>query len=151
MQISRLALLLPLLTLAQPASAQMENFKPGPVFADFGATAPVQQSEPVAKDAIFKISFDVSTAAEPDKISRRQGKRQRRSDRAIAGTRRAILSLRSERGCPWHHQRRSAARGKNVSLRDDRARLAATAGLYRQSLLIGPASRDVEGRELQYS
>ena len=70
MQISRLALLLPLLTLAQPASAQMENFKPGPVLADFGATAPVQQSEPVAKDAIFKISFDVSTAAEPDKINR---------------------------------------------------------------------------------
>ncbi|MBQ0770932.1 MAG: DsrE family protein, partial [Sphingomonadales bacterium] len=70
MQISRLALLLPLLTLAQPALAQMENFKPGPVFTDFGATAPVQQSEPVAKDAIFKISFDVSTAAEPDKINR---------------------------------------------------------------------------------
>tara|TARA_R110001606_G_scaffold98982_3_gene218623 strand:+ start:13901 stop:14446 length:546 start_codon:yes stop_codon:yes gene_type:complete len=70
MQISRLALLLPLLALAQPASAQMENFKPGPVFADFGPTAPVQQSEPVAKDAIFKISFDVSTAADPDKINR---------------------------------------------------------------------------------
>ncbi|MEQ8743433.1 DsrE family protein [Parasphingorhabdus sp.] len=70
MQISRLALLLPLLTLAQPASAQMENFKPGPVFTDFAATAPVQQSEPVAKDAIFRISFDVSTAAEPDKINR---------------------------------------------------------------------------------
>ena len=65
----RLALL-PLLALAQPASAQMENFKPGPVFEKFGPTAPVQTSEPVAKDSVFKISFDVAKAADPDKINR---------------------------------------------------------------------------------
>tara|TARA_R110000824_G_scaffold211072_6_gene397064 strand:- start:1541 stop:2086 length:546 start_codon:yes stop_codon:yes gene_type:complete len=70
MQVSRLALLLPLLALAQPASAQMENFKPGPVFADFGPTAPVQQSEPVAVDAAFKIAFDVAKEADPGKINR---------------------------------------------------------------------------------
>jgi len=65
-----LVTLLPLLALAQPASAQMENFKPGPVFEDFGATAPVQMDVPVAKDAQFSIAFDVSAAAEPDKINR---------------------------------------------------------------------------------
>ena len=70
MQKFGLILLLPLLALSQPASAQMENFKTGPVFEDFGATAPVQTDEPVAKDAQFSIAFDVSTAAEPDKINR---------------------------------------------------------------------------------
>lgn len=65
-----LIMLLPLLALAQPASAQIKNFKTGPVFDDFGATAPVQQDEPVAKDTRFNIAFDVSTAAEPDKINR---------------------------------------------------------------------------------
>ena len=62
--------LLPLLALAQPASAQMENFRPGPVFEKFGPTAPVQTSEPVAKDSVFNISFDVAKAADPDKINR---------------------------------------------------------------------------------
>tara|TARA_R110000796_G_scaffold205698_10_gene321973 strand:- start:1003 stop:1554 length:552 start_codon:yes stop_codon:yes gene_type:complete len=65
-----LVALLPLLALAQPASAQMENFKPGPVFTDFGPTAPVEQSEPLAADSTFHIAFDVSTAADPDKINR---------------------------------------------------------------------------------
>ena len=65
-----LVALLPLLAIAQPASAQMENFKTGPVFEDFGPTASVQQSEPLAQDAMFKISFDTSTAADPDKINR---------------------------------------------------------------------------------
>ncbi|MDM8011128.1 MAG: DsrE family protein [Parasphingorhabdus sp.] len=65
-----LLLWLPLIALAQPASAQMENFKTGPVFQDFGATAPVQTDVPVAQDAQFNIAFDVATAAEPDKINR---------------------------------------------------------------------------------
>jgi|TARA_R100001244_G_scaffold39766_1_gene35668 intracellular sulfur oxidation DsrE/DsrF family protein len=65
-----LVMLIPLLTLAQPASAQMENFKTGPVFEDFGPTAPVQMDEPVATDAQFNLAFDVATAAEPDKINR---------------------------------------------------------------------------------
>ncbi|WP_417621968.1 DsrE family protein [Parasphingorhabdus sp.] len=67
---SKLALLMPLMALAQPASAQMENFKTGPVFEDFGPTAPVQEDEPVAADAAFKIAFDVAKEAEPDKINR---------------------------------------------------------------------------------
>ncbi|AMO72125.1 DsrE family protein [Sphingorhabdus sp. M41] len=70
MKIIRLALMLPLLALAQTASAQMENFKPGPVFESFGPTAPVEQSEPVAKDAMFNIAFDVATPAESGKINR---------------------------------------------------------------------------------
>ena len=65
-----LLILLPLLALAQPASAQMENFRTGPVFDDFGPTAPVEQSEPLATDARFSIAFDVATAADPDKINR---------------------------------------------------------------------------------
>lgn len=70
MRKSCLVALLPLLALAQPALAQMENFKTGPVFEDFGATAPVQMDQAVAKDAVFNIAFDVSTAADPDKINR---------------------------------------------------------------------------------
>ncbi len=70
MQIPRLVMLLPLLALAQPASAQMENFRSGPVFEEFGPTAPVQASEPLAKDTIFNISFDVAKAADPDKLNR---------------------------------------------------------------------------------
>ena len=62
--------LLPLLALAQPASAQMENFKPGPVFADFGPTAPVQTDQVIAADSVFNIAFDVATAAEPGKLNR---------------------------------------------------------------------------------
>lgn len=62
--------LLPLLALAQPASAQMENFKTGPVFEDFGATAPVRTDESLASDALFSIAFDVAKAADPGKINR---------------------------------------------------------------------------------
>jgi len=63
-------MLLPLLALAQPASAQMENFKAGPVFRDFGPTAPVETDEAVPKDTQFRVAFDVSKAAEPGKINR---------------------------------------------------------------------------------
>ncbi|ASK87049.1 DsrE family protein [Sphingorhabdus sp. SMR4y] len=62
--------MLPLLALAAPAAAQMENFKPGPVFETFGPTAPVQQSEPVSAEAQFAIAFDGATAADTDKINR---------------------------------------------------------------------------------
>ncbi|MGB5483916.1 MAG: DsrE family protein [Parasphingorhabdus sp.] len=62
--------LLPLLALAQPAYAQMENFKPGPVFEDFGPIAPVEQSKPLATDTMFNIAFDVAKAADPDKLNR---------------------------------------------------------------------------------
>jgi intracellular sulfur oxidation DsrE/DsrF family protein len=71
MHITRLIVVLPLLALAQfAAAAQMESFKTGPVFNDFGATAPVQQSQPVAKDTVFKVTFDVDKSAEPDKLNR---------------------------------------------------------------------------------
>jgi len=70
MRKSYLVALLPLLALAQPAAAQMENFKTGPVFEDFGATAPVQMDEPIAKDTLFHIAFDVKDAAEPGKLNR---------------------------------------------------------------------------------
>lgn len=71
MYVSRIVLILSLLALAQfAAAAQMENFKTGPVFNDFGPTAQVQQSEPVATDTVFKVAFDVSKAAEPDKLNR---------------------------------------------------------------------------------
>jgi len=63
-------MLLPLLALSQPASAQMENFKTGPVFEDFGPTAPVQTDEAIPEDAQFRVAFDVATAAEPGKINR---------------------------------------------------------------------------------
>lgn len=70
MKKSCLFALLPLLALAQPASAQMENFKPGPVFKDFGAIAQVKTDEPLAKDSMFKIAFDAPKGAEPGKINR---------------------------------------------------------------------------------
>ena len=47
-----LVALLPLLAITQPASAQMENFSTGPVFEDFGPTAPVQQSAGVPQENI---------------------------------------------------------------------------------------------------
>ncbi|MEO9601246.1 DsrE family protein [Parasphingorhabdus sp.] len=70
MRKSYLAALLPLLALAQPAAAQMENFKTGPVFEDFGPTAPVEMDEPLAQDSIFNIAFDVAKAADPEKLNR---------------------------------------------------------------------------------
>jgi intracellular sulfur oxidation DsrE/DsrF family protein len=70
MQKNRFLIMLPLLTLGQPATAQMENFKTGPVFEEFGPTAPVQQSEPLAQGAQFAIAFDVAVAADPGKINR---------------------------------------------------------------------------------
>ena len=65
-----LIILLPLLASAQPASAQMENFKAGPVFEGFGPTASVQMDDPVAKDAVFNIAFDVKDSAESGKLNR---------------------------------------------------------------------------------
>lgn len=70
MQKACLLMLSPLLALAQPASAQMENFKTGPVFEEFGPTAPVQTSEPLATDSTFNIAFDVAKAADPGKLNR---------------------------------------------------------------------------------
>ncbi|WP_417613491.1 DsrE family protein [Parasphingorhabdus sp.] len=70
MRKSCLLALLPLLALGQPAAAQMENFKAGPVFEEFGAIAPVETDQPLAQDTVFSIAFDVSTAAAPDKINR---------------------------------------------------------------------------------
>lgn len=67
-----LTLLVPALILALPttAQAQMENFKTGPVFDEFGPTAPVQTDTPLPKDVTFKINFDVAKAAEPGTLNR---------------------------------------------------------------------------------
>ncbi|WP_373490383.1 DsrE family protein [Parasphingorhabdus sp.] len=65
-----LATLLPLLAFAQPASAQMENFKPGPVFEKFGPVATIQADEALPSEVEFNIAFDVAQAADPDKLNR---------------------------------------------------------------------------------
>ncbi|MFK7841891.1 MAG: DsrE family protein [Sphingorhabdus sp.] len=70
MKSSILFALLPLLAIAQPASAQMEKFKTGPVFEDFGPTAPVETDVPLAKDTVFKIAFDLAKGADPGKLNR---------------------------------------------------------------------------------
>jgi len=54
---------LTLLLIQQAASAQSEVFNTGPVFTDFGAHAPVQQSTPVSADSSFKIAYDVAKKA----------------------------------------------------------------------------------------
>ncbi|MDP4945013.1 DsrE family protein [Alishewanella sp. SMS8] len=71
MQIHRFLLLIPLLLCTENAlAAQLDNFKTGPVFNDFGPTAPVQQTEPLPANTVFKLAFDVAKAAEPGKLNR---------------------------------------------------------------------------------
>ncbi len=50
---------------AQPASAQSDAFRPGPVIAEYGAIAPVEADAPIPPGSRFRISFDVSAGAEP--------------------------------------------------------------------------------------
>lgn len=59
-----------ILTLPTSAQAQMENFKTGPVFEEFGPTAPVQTDTSLPTDVTFKINFDVAKAADPGKLNR---------------------------------------------------------------------------------
>ncbi len=59
-----------ILLAATPASAQLEGFVTGPVFADFGPTAEVETDEPLPADSQFRIAFDVAKKAEPGKLNR---------------------------------------------------------------------------------
>ena len=65
-----LPILISACALASPASAQMENFKTGPVFEDFGPTAQVQTDVPIPAETKFNIAFDVATKAEAGKLNR---------------------------------------------------------------------------------
>lgn len=56
---------------ATSAQAQSSRFTPGPVIADHGAVASVEEAEPIAPDTVFKVVFSVSEAAAAGEISRR--------------------------------------------------------------------------------
>ncbi|MBX3593007.1 DsrE family protein [Sphingomonas sp.] len=64
----RLTLLAALL--ATPVAAQTDGFRTGPVFADFGKTAPVQSDLPIPPGTVFKVAFDLSDAAAPGEVNR---------------------------------------------------------------------------------
>jgi len=51
-------------------AAQAEPFRSGPVFTDFGKTAPVDSDLPIPKGTVFKVAFDVAKGAEPGEINR---------------------------------------------------------------------------------
>ncbi len=70
MNILKAALILGTLTFTNPALAQLEGFKTGPVFEKFGPTAPVQTDTPLAADGQFKIAFDVAKKADPGSLNR---------------------------------------------------------------------------------
>ena len=62
---------LALLLLATPASAQdMSTFATGPVFEDYGPTAPVDTDMEIPADAEFKVAFDTSAGADAGKLNR---------------------------------------------------------------------------------
>ncbi len=70
MKILKAALFCGVFALSAPAMAQLEGFETGPVFGNFGPTAPVQTDTPLAKDAQFKIAFDVAKKADAGKLNR---------------------------------------------------------------------------------
>lgn len=55
---------------ASPVSAQREGFATGPVFESFGPTAKVETNIPIPEETMFKIAFDVTEKAEPEKLNR---------------------------------------------------------------------------------
>lgn len=70
MKILKAALLFGAVALTNPALAQLEGFKTGPVFEGFGPTAAVQTDIPLAKDTQFKVAFDLVKKADPGKLNR---------------------------------------------------------------------------------
>ncbi|QTD56857.1 DsrE family protein [Parasphingorhabdus cellanae] len=70
MKILKAALFFGVLTLNYPAMAQLEGFKTGPVFNDFGPTAPVQADTAIAATTQFKIAFDIAKKADAGKLNR---------------------------------------------------------------------------------
>ncbi|MEP2101803.1 MAG: DsrE family protein [Parasphingorhabdus sp.] len=70
MRYFKTALFLSVLTLNNPANAQLEGFKTGPVFDEFGPTASVQTDIPIAATTQFRIAFDVAKKADAGKLNR---------------------------------------------------------------------------------
>ena len=59
------------LMVASPAAAQdMSAFTTGPVFEEYGSTAPVETTMELPADAQFKVALDTSTGAEAGKLNR---------------------------------------------------------------------------------
>ena len=70
MPATRNILFLGLLLAGSGAAAQNANFKPGPVFRDFGLIATVPNNSRLGPESRFSIAFDISERAEPGKINR---------------------------------------------------------------------------------
>ncbi|MEO9470520.1 DsrE family protein [Parasphingorhabdus sp.] len=70
MQVLKTLLFISALLAANPALAQLKGFETGPVFKDFGPTAAVETSAPLAKHVQYKIAFDVAKKADPAKLNR---------------------------------------------------------------------------------
>ncbi len=70
MNILKSTLFVAAITIANPAWAQLDGFKTGPVFEKFGPVAEVQSDVTLAKDTQFKIAFDVAKKAEPGELNR---------------------------------------------------------------------------------
>lgn len=70
MKIFRISLLCVTLMISMPASAQLEGFTTGPIFDDFGPSAPVDSDTLLAQDTQFKIAFDLAKKAEAGKLNR---------------------------------------------------------------------------------
>lgn len=63
--------LIPVVMMTMAAgAAHAEPFRPGPVFADFGKTAPVESDLPIPKGTVFKVAFDVAKGADAGEINR---------------------------------------------------------------------------------
>jgi intracellular sulfur oxidation DsrE/DsrF family protein len=65
-----LAAALLLLPLAAAQAQNRENFRPGPVFPEFGPIANVTTDLPVPAGAEFKVAFDITAKATPGELSR---------------------------------------------------------------------------------
>lgn len=52
------------------ATAQMDQFKPGPAIKDFGLIAEVPGMEALPSGATYKVSFDLAKAAQPGQVNR---------------------------------------------------------------------------------
>ncbi|MBB5988012.1 DsrE family protein [Sphingobium lignivorans] len=59
-----------LLPAAVPAAAQSPAFRPGPVFTDFGQTAPVDSDLVIPPDAQLKVAFDAKDAAPAGEVNK---------------------------------------------------------------------------------
>lgn len=58
------------LSFAAAAFAGPDDFKTGPVFENYGKTAPVETDFPVSKRAKLRVTFDVAKQAKPGDVNR---------------------------------------------------------------------------------